>query len=281
METRVHVLSDDRSGATSDAHLVTLWLAGRPESTQGVYRAVAEGFVASLPGGLVPATVADVVAWASKLDGEPTTVARKLYTVKSLLSFAHRTGYLAFDVGRAIRGPKLRSKLHERIVEAPVVRDVIATAAPGRDRALVRFMYASGCRLSEALGLRWVDITGCRVTLNGKGGRTRTVLVPQAIADELLTLRWKRDDDRSPVFKSYQGRPLSRQFAGRVVAAVADRLGIDLSPHWLRHCHASHALDNGAPIHLVQRDLGHASVATTSKYLHARPTDGSARFVPA
>jgi integrase/recombinase XerD len=67
----------------------------------------------------------------------------------------------------------------------------------------------------------------------------------------------------------------------RIVRAAAARAGISLavSPHWLRHAHASHALDRGAPIHLVQATLGHASVATTGKYLHARPTDSSARYL--
>ena len=63
---------------------------------------------------------------------------------------------------------------------------------------------------------------------------------------------------------------------------AAARAGIDLpvSPHWFRHAHASHALDRGAPIHLVQATLGHASIATTGRYLHARPRDSSSRYLP-
>jgi integrase/recombinase XerD len=67
----------------------------------------------------------------------------------------------------------------------------------------------------------------------------------------------------------------------RIVKAAANRAGIEapVSPHWLRHAHASHALDRSAPIHLVQATLGHASVSTTGKYLHARPEDSSARYL--
>jgi len=67
----------------------------------------------------------------------------------------------------------------------------------------------------------------------------------------------------------------------RIVRAAAHRAGIDanVSPHWLRHAHASHSLDRGAPIHLVQTTLGHASIATTGRYLHARPQDSSARYL--
>ena len=67
-----------------------------------------------------------------------------------------------------------------------------------------------------------------------------------------------------------------------IVRQAADRAGIELpvSPHWFRHAHASHALDRGAPIHLVQATLGHASITTTGRYLHARPNDSSSRFLP-
>jgi integrase/recombinase XerD len=66
----------------------------------------------------------------------------------------------------------------------------------------------------------------------------------------------------------------------RLVQHAATRAGLEvkISPHWLRHAHATHALERGAPIHLVQATLGHASVATTGRYLHARPTDSSARY---
>jgi integrase/recombinase XerD len=91
---------------------------------------------------------------------------------------------------------------------------------------------------------------------------------------------------RLPVFQSREGddsgQHLDRTQVYRIVSAAAIRAGIQgkVSPHWLRHAHASHSLDRGAPIHLVQQTLGHASVATTSKYLHARPSDSSALYLP-
>ena len=86
----------------------------------------------------------------------------------------------------------------------------------------------------------------------------------------------------APVFRSRKGRKaLSLRQVERIVQAAARRAGVELpvSPHWLRHAHASHALDRGAPIHLVQATLGHASVATTGRYLHARPTESSAKYL--
>jgi hypothetical protein len=83
------------------------------------------------------------------------------------------------------------------------------------------------------------------------------------------------------VFPSRSGRALDRGRVRSIVRLAAEGAGVaaSVSPHWLRHAHASHALDHGAPIHLVQATLGHSSVATTSRYLHARPGDSSARFL--
>ena len=74
---------------------------------------------------------------------------------------------------------------------------------------------------------------------------------------------------------------LSASQAGRIVKAAAKKAGLSaaVSPHWLRHCHGSHALDHGAPLSLVQATLGHANVATTSRYLHARPSESSSSFL--
>src|SRR6185369_12050977 len=88
------------------------------------------------------------------------------------------------------------------------------------------------------------------------------------------------------VFASRSGQPLDRGRVRVILRQAARNAGVadktpQISPHWLRHAHASHALDHGAPIHLVQATLGHSSVATTSAYLHARPGDSSARFLNA
>jgi site-specific recombinase XerD len=89
---------------------------------------------------------------------------------------------------------------------------------------------------------------------------------------------WSAD---GPVFLSRKGGALDPSAVHRVVKAAAARIGLpgEVSAHWLRHAHASHSLDRGAPIHLVQATLGHASVATTGRYLHARPSESSARFL--
>ena len=154
-----------------------------------------------------------------------------------------------------------------------------------RNRVLLRLLYAAGGRVSEICGLKWRDVqprdAAGQITIFGKGGKTRTVLLSADTCQELIGLRGESEPD-APVFVSRKGQGhLHPSQAWRIVRAAAERAGIEgaVSPHWLRHAHASHALDRGAPIHLVQATLGHASVATTGKYLHARPGDSSARYL--
>src|SRR5690348_8869133 len=104
--------------------------------------------------------------------------------------------------------------------------------------------------------------------------------LPAPLWSELIALRSKAAT-QDPVFPSRSGKFLDRGRVRMILRQAAGRVGIEgnVSPHWLRHAHASHALDHGAPIHLVQATLGHSSVATTSAYLHARPGDSSARYL--
>lgn len=275
-------LSEDFSGARNDHHLVQLWLSGRPELTQESYEATACRFLATLEGkGLRDATVADLVAWTETLKGAPATIARHIAAVKSLLTFAHRTGYTVFNVGLAIRGPKLPDRLHERIVEAGLIQEVLKKAANARDRALLLAFYYSGGRVSEICGLRFKDLVGNRVTfLRGKGIKTRTVLLPAFVADSLRALQTTGVPAERNIFVSYRGKPICRRSAWNIVDRASDEAACHLSPHWFRHAHTTHALDNGAPIHVVQAGLGHASLTTTSRYVHVRSNQGSSQFLP-
>lgn len=119
-----------------------------------------------------------------------------------------------------------------------------------------------------------------QVSIFGKGSKTRVILVPASVWRRLVTLRGDTGAER-PVFRSRKGGALHSSQILRVVKRAAARAGIDRNVvvHSFRHAHASHSLDRGAPIHLVQATLGHASVATTGRYLHARPTDSSARYL--
>lgn len=271
--------------ASSDDELVRLWLHGRSHHTQRAYAADAERFRAYV-GALAMVTLGQVQAFADSLDGlAPSSRARTLAAVKSLLSFGQRIGYLPMNVGAAVKLPARRDKLAERILQEPDVQRMLALEPSRRNHALLLLLYASGVRVSEIAALKWRDlqprVDAGQVTVFGKGSKTRTVLLPWSVWRELLELRGGADTD-APLFASRsRGGHLDESAILRVVKKAAQRAGIEVSvsPHFLRHSHATHALERGAAIHLVAATLGHASVATTGRYLHARPTDSSARYL--
>lgn len=154
-----------------------------------------------------------------------------------------------------------------------------------RNHALLYLLYASGIRVASCCDLKWRDAQersdGGQITVFGKGGKTNRIFLPPTVWSSLIALRGEASDD-APIFRSRKGRHLHPSQVLRIVKAAAKQAGLKqaVSPHWMRHAHASHALDRGAPISLVQATLSHASVATTGKYLHARPTESSASFLP-
>ena len=271
--------------------LLTSWLHNRSEHTTRAYRANVARFLACVAKPLSQVTLSDLQSYADTLaadDLTPVSRARMLAAVKSLLTFAHTNGYLPFNPGRGLRLPGVRGRLAERIPTEEDVLTLLAHEPNRRNHALIRLLYTAGLRLSEACALRWRDLQphgeGGQVAVWGKGEKERAVLLTAGTWRELMALRPADARPDDPVFRSRQGRPLSPSQAWRVVKAAATRAGLAsaaaFSPHWLRHGHASHALDRGAPVSLVREGLGHASLVTTSRYTHARPGDGSSRYLP-
>ena len=274
---------------STDLELIEIWLHGRSSHTQRAYRADVERFLGSLGKPLSHATLLDLQHFADSLTGlAPASRYRTLSAVKSLLSFGYRTGYLPLDAGRALRLPGVRSRLNERILSEADLHRMLNLEPNPRNRAILTLLYASGVRVGELCGLSWRDLQpngdGGQVTVWGKGSVTRSVQLPSAVWKLLTDLRSERGGPDEPVFvsrkKQRSGR-LQPLAVLRIVRAAARRAGIALpvSPHWLRHAHASHALDRGAPIHLVQATLGHANINTTGRYLHARPKQSSSGFL--
>ena len=274
------------TSARNDADLVASWIASlRSKHSQRNFVITADRFMAALGCTLREATVEDVRRALEQITaGHPASTARQ-YTqrCKSLLGYAHRLGYMPFNAGVAIKpGPEVRG-LAKRIIGELDVRDIIRSAHRPRDRVMLAVAYAAGLRVSELVGLNCGDVierpNDRRVQLNvlGKGGNERQVLLPETLGPMVLALtagRYITD----PVFRSQKGeRRLTDRAVNHLIKRLALQAGLDpkLSAHWLRHAHASHALDRGAPLSLVAGTLGHANVATTSVYLHAKPGTSS------
>lgn len=288
--TELMLREKDQPGPVPQAdnvnQVIAMWLHGRPHTTQRAYAYEIKGVLAFMGKPLTHITLGDLQDYFSTLDGlAPASRARAINSVKSLFSFAQKIGYLQFNPAAAVQGPKIKNALAERILTEAQVHQLLALEPHPRNRVLLRLMYAAGLRVSEICGLKWRDVqerdSAGQITVFGKGGKTRVVLLSSETWASLIDLRGEAGGD-DPVFASRKGKGhLHPSQVKRIIQAAAERAGIKapVSPHWLRHAHASHALDRGAPIHLVQATLGHASVATTGKYLHARPEDSSARYL--
>jgi integrase/recombinase XerD len=208
--------------------------------------------------------------------------ARAVVAVRGFHRFLLREGVVAVDPARSVRPPSPAKRLPKAIsvedVEA-LLRAAGADETPRavRDRALLELLYGSGARISEAVGLDVdeLDVTSGTVRLLGKGSKERVVplgsYARDAVAAYLVRARpsLAANGTGSPaLFLNARGGRLSRQSAWTVLRAAAERAGIrkEISPHTLRHSFATHLLDGGADVRVVQELLGHASVTTTQVY---------------
>lgn len=273
--------------AESDEQLIKLWLHGRSKHTIKGYTNDINIFDEYTNKSLQTITLQDLQDYTDYLTGKdyaPTTIKRMLCAVKSLFSFGHRIGYLQFDVGKPLRIPTPKETISERILSQDEVFYMFACAKNPRNQMLLKILYYTGLRVSEISGLKFSNLqkrekTG-QITVQTKGGKTNVILLPAQLWDDLSNYRNGAGED-TPIIKSRKGNALCVGQIQRVVSRIAIKAGITgkVSPHWLRHSHASHALENGCPIHLVQKQLSHTSIATTGKYLHARPTESSSKYL--
>jgi integrase/recombinase XerD len=230
-----------------------------------------------------------------------SSAGRAIVAVRGLHAFAAAEGLASSDPARQVRPPAPPRRLPRALPVADVGRLLDAAGTgdgprPLRDRALLELLYATGARISEATALDVDDLdlggdghgagagqsggwqaVPATVRLSGKGGKQRIVPVGsyarQALEQYLVRARpalaaAARSASASPaVFLNARGGRLTRQGAWGALRSAAGRAGVDrVSPHTLRHCFATHLLDGGADVRVVQELLGHASVSTTQVY---------------
>ncbi len=213
-------------------------------------------------------------------------MARALVVVRSLHRFLVEEGMASADPGAGLEQPKVPKGLPKPLSETEVTTLIDAVtgddALARRDRAILEVLYGTGLRISELVGLSLsdLDLDGSLLRAMGKGSKERIVplgrLANEALGeylsvpgrDELVPERWARRGDAEAVFLNRRGSRLSRQGAWQIVRRYGDRCGLGdhLSPHVLRHSCATHMLDHGADIRVVQELLGHASLSTTQVY---------------
>ncbi len=273
------------------------WLAvekGRSPNTLAAYRRDLAAYWEFLAGrrltldDVTDHVVEDYLAFLRASGKAPASVARALVAVRSLHRFCEDEGLALANPAEDVERPRVPSGLPKALTEDEVAALLGAVvgddAAARRDRAILETLYGCGIRVSELVGLSLgdLDLDPAAPSLRafGKGAKERVVPVGR-LAREALTAwlapsgrgafapeRWARRGDQEAVFLNARGGRLSRQGAWGVVRHYGDRLGLGdrLTPHVLRHSCATHMLDHGADIRVVQELLGHASLSTTQVY---------------
>jgi integrase/recombinase XerD len=284
--------------ASSDARLLDLFLdmlaaeRGAAPNTLAAYRRDLDDFARHLGGGITSAGTDALRAYLAHLAGRgfaPASVARRLSAIRQLYRFLYAEGHRADDPAAVLEGPK-RGQAIPKILSVAEVDALLAAAraataaesATERLRAarlncLLEVLYATGLRVSELVTLPAAAARGERMLMvRGKGGRERMVPLNEAarraMADYLALLKAARRGESRWLFPSFgESGHLTRQHFGRELKELAAAAGLradKVSPHVLRHAFASHLLQNGADLRVVQTLLGHADISTTQIYTH-------------
>ena len=229
-----------------------------------------------------PQPLIDFVAALQHAGARPTTQARKSAAVRSFYGFALREGLARRDVAALVDAPRPGSYLPdvlapddvERILDAPPADDPIGI----RDRAILELLYGCGLRVSELVGLDTdrVDLRNQQVRVIGKGNKERRVPMGEEARERMHRYRigpwaqWTAARPTPAVFVGRRGRRMSREAVWQLVRRWTEVAGVSehVTPHTFRHSFATHLLEGGADLRVVQALLGHASISTTQLYTH-------------
>lgn len=277
-----------RDNAKIHAELLGAWLAsyGSP-STRVAYRTDLRIFLAFLDQhdlGLfdVRRRHLDIFLRGREQIDSPSTLARRLASISAMYRYAVSEGVIEANPAALIRRPSVDRdhSTSESLTHAEAVRYLDAARAHSqRAHALVLLLLDTGIRISEALGTTDRDLGADRLRIRRKGGKVAMIPLPESlriVLRELLgsdgTEVARGDEAARPIFATSTGRPWQRTDAARTLRAISERAGLGkvVTPHVLRHTHATLALDSGVALHHLQDSLGHADPRTTRRYDHSR-----------
>lgn len=252
---------------------------GASAHTLRAYRKDLELFFESSGGGTELGDVRGFVASEINRGRKKTTASRRLAALRSFFKFLHREGHIKVNPAKLVSSPKLQ-KLLPRFLTVDEVFGLVEK--PGglgfieqRDRAMLELLYSSGLRVGELSGLNVEDVSLKEglVKVMGKGKKERLVPVGkkalEALNSYLVEKILQKKTDKA-LFVSRNGKRLDTRAIRRIVVKYSRAMGMEgkVSPHTLRHTFATHLLQGGADLRVIQELLGHSSLSTTQKYTH-------------
>ena len=266
-----------------DAFCDALWLEdGLAPNTIAAYRADLEQLQTYLKGDLLKAQEPDLFGFMAAQKGRASSAARRLSSIKRFYQYCVRQRLVGADPTLKLdppkRAPRFPKTLSEQDVEALLAAPDTADAVGLRDRAMLETLYATGLRVSELVALKTFQVNSNAgvVRVIGKGSKERLVPLGEEAVDWIARyvsqarsiLKGKRDPDA--LFITARGAGMTRQAFWHLIRRYGRRAipGKRLSPHVLRHAFATHLINHGADLRVVQMLLGHADISTTQIYTH-------------
>jgi integrase/recombinase XerD len=268
----------DADASVVDAFCDALWLEdGLSKNTLAAYRADLAQLAAFSDKALVEIEEADLFAFLASRRGRATSAARMVSTLKRFFQYCVRERRMQVDPTLKLdppkRPPRFPKTLTEADVEALLGAPDPATPLGLRDRAMLETLYATGLRVSELVGLKTFEanLDAGVVRVMGKGAKERLVPLGEVAVDWIAKYLHERRKTASPtLFITARGSGMTRQAFWKLIRRYAARAipGKKLSPHVLRHAFATHLINHGADLRVVQLLLGHADISTTQIYTH-------------
>lgn len=217
-----------------------------------------------------------------------SSICRALVAIKVFFRFLKKEGKSSIDLGRYVELPKLWQLVPEVLsmeeVEALLKEPEAEDPIGARDLAILELLYATGMRVSEVCQLKICDLSDGFVKVRGKGKKERLIPVGaraiKAVDHYLTHFRGEVKEENAPLFATKTNRSISRVTIWKRIKIYGQKAGIckSISPHTLRHSFASHLLENGADLRLIQEMLGHEDIGTTDRYTHVADSRLRAAF---
>jgi integrase/recombinase XerD len=213
--------------------------------------------------------IVSYLGYQKSLGKSDASINRYFMAIKGFFRFLRVDKYIKEDVCLGIETPK--SKLKAPYVPSiKEVEAILSQAEDLQDRAILELLYSSGLRASELCNLDIRDLGGHQVNVRmGKGEKNRAIPLTQEANTAIRNYVAERGVDPGPLFQTVTGRKIKRQNLSKMVKKYAKKAGIeDVTPHTLRHACATHLLEAGADLRMIQEVLGHSSIMTTQRYTH-------------
>ncbi len=282
-----------------DLAIIGSWLFQKSAKTQRYYRRIVKEFFSFYPDLYLKTTQVTHLSLFIKTFGTHSDSTRNTYknALSSLFSFAQKTGYTERNPALMLETIKTVDRLYSKVLSREQVEQMIKKELNPRNNLILKMFYFTGIRVDELCKLRRTSLQKSNqgshyLLVEGKGKKVRSIYLPKHLCSDIFdfiinlkTLHLFCSNRFNQQLEKDIGlgieKPLNPSQIFRIVkkAAVVAKISTQPSPHWLRHTCATHSIEAGAPIHVVQKTLGHESISTTGKYLDIRPTESAGNYL--